>query len=256
MCKIYNNKAMDIYVIGDTQIKPGVKNPLVPVAWDIIESRPDKVVHLGDHHDMPSLSAYDRDKVSFHTRRYIQDINAGNQAFYEFWSIIQFGREIDPSWECEFILCLGNHENRINKAMENGPSEFQGLLELYQPDYTGWDRVSPFLKPVHINGVSFVHYLANEFSSRAISTASAGLNKKHNSFVCGHKQVLDYAEKQTLDGRRIMGLQIGACYFHDEEYKGHQNNNHFRGSAMLRNVKNGEWEMEIKNLLTLDKRYG
>jgi len=246
---------MDVYVIGDTQMKKGVRNSLVCVAWDIIETRPDQVVHLGDHFDMPSLSAYDKDKVSFHSRRYIEDINEGNQALYEFWSIISFGRDMYPEWKCKFIMLKGNHEDRIRKAIEYGPSEFQGLLELHQPDYIFWNEVYDFLKPYHLNGVCFVHYLANEFSSKAISTARIGLSRKHSSFVCGHKQVLDYAEEQTINGRRIMGLIMGACYFHDEEYKGHQNNNHFRGVVLLRNVLDGEWEMEVRNLKTLDRKY-
>jgi len=246
---------MNVYVIGDTQMKRGVKNALEPVAWDIVESQPDYVIHMGDHFDMPSLSAYDKDKVSFHSRRYIDDINVGNQALYEFWSIISFGEEVYPDWECKFIMLKGNHEHRIHKAIEYGPSEFQGLLELHQPDYIYWDGVYDFLRPFTLNGVCFVHYLSNEFSSKAIGTAKLGLSRKHNSFVCGHKQVLDYAEEQTIGGKRIMGLIIGACYFHAEEYKGHQNNGHFRGTALLRNVYDGQWEMEIRNLNTLDRKY-
>lgn len=244
-----------VYTIGDTQVKPFVRNALVAVAFDIVETKPDYVVHLGDHFDMPSLSAYDKGKVSFHSRRYIDDINAGNQGLYEFWSIISMGRDLDPSWKCKFIMLRGNHENRINKALENGPSEFQGLLDMCQPDYTGWDIVMPFLKPYHLNGVSFIHYLPNEFTGRAISTASAGLKKKHASFVCGHKQTLDYAEEQSIGGKRIMGLIMGACYYHDEEYKGFTGNGHFRGVAILRNMFEGEWEMEVRNLSSLDRKY-
>ena len=245
----------DVYVIGDTQVRPDVRNPLVPVAFDIVNTKPDYVIHLGDHFDMPSLSSYDKGKSSFLSRRYIKDIDAANQAFYEFWSIISMGRKEDPKWKCKFVYLKGNHCDRIRKAIEYAPTEFQGLLELKQPDYTGWDVVKDFLDPFKLGDVSFVHYLANEFSSRAIGTASAGLNKKHSSFVVGHKQVLDYAEKQTLNGRRIMGLIMGACYFHHEGYKGPQNNKHFRGTAFLRNLHKGEWEMEIRNLKTLDKKY-
>ena len=245
----------NIYVIGDTQVKPGVKNPLICVAWDIIETKPDYVVHLGDHFDFPSLSAYDKGKISFHSHRYLQDVEAGNKAFEEFWSIIELGRMEDKKWDCQFVFCEGNHEYRRTKALDTGPTEFQGLLDLSQPDYTHWDKVLPFLKPFELNGVLFVHYISNEFTSRPISTARAALSRRHKSFVSGHKQVLDYAEETTIDGRRIMGLIMGACYFHDEEYKGFQSNHHFRGTTYLRNVKNGEWEMEVRNLRTLEKKY-
>ncbi len=251
------SSSKNIYCIGDTQIKKGVKNPLVPVAWDIINTLPlpDIVVHLGDHYDFPSLSAYDQGKISFHSARYIEDVNAGDLSFQEFWSIIQIGRIENPSWKCKFIYISGNHDFRRNKALDSGPSQFAGLLDLHKPDFTHWDKVMPFLKPYVVNGVAFVHYLANEFSGRAISTASAGIKARGMSFVAGHKQCLDYAEHESLSGKRIMGLIMGSCYFHQESYKGPQSNKHFRGVAYLRNVKNGEWEMEIRNLKTLDKKY-
>lgn len=248
-------RPVNIYVIGDTQQKPGVKNPLVPVAFDIINTLPDYVVHIGDHFDFPSLGAYDKGKHSFNGNCYVKDIHAGNQAFYEFWSIIAMGRKDNPDWKCKFNFTNGNHEFRRDKALDTAPIEFIQLLKDYRPDFTGWDVVAPFLKPIIINGVHFVHYIANEFSGRAVSTANAALNKKHQSFVCGHKQALEYAEATTLSGKRIMGLIIGACYFHNEGYKGPQGNSHFRGTAYLRNVLDGQWEMEIRNLKTLERKY-
>lgn len=247
--------AIDVYVIPDTQQKKGVKNPLIAVAHDIINTLPKYVIHLGDHFDFPSLSAYDKGKVSFHSRRYMDDVDAGNLAFEEFWSIIEIGKLDNPQWKCKFIFLNGNHEYRREKAKDEGPSEMQGLLDLYRPDFTHWDKVLPFLKPFILNGIAFVHYVANEFSGRAVSTASAAIKKRGMSVIMGHKQVLDYAEMEGLNGKRIMGLQIGACYYHNENYKGPQSNGHFRGTAYLRNCKNGEFEMEIRNLKTLDKKY-
>lgn len=246
---------MDIYVIGDTQSKAGVKNPLVPVAWDIVHTRPDHVIHIGDHFDFPSLSAYDQDKHSFSGNCYVRDVLAGNDTLYEFWSIIALGQSENPDWECEFTFIEGNHENRRHKAKDTGPIAYLGLLDEFAPDYTGWDSVMPFLVPIEIGGVCFVHYAANEFTGRAISTAKGILANKHRSVVVGHKQTLDYAECPTLGGKRIMALIIGACYFHDEGYKGPQNNNHFRGTAVLHNVKDGEFELEVRNLLTLEEKY-
>lgn len=246
---------MDIYVIADTQVKGGVKNPLVPVAWDIVNTRPDHVVHLGDHHDFPSLSCYDKDKHSFISECYVNDVIAGNEAFDEFWFIIAHGRAMYPEWKCEFTFIEGNHENRRHKAKDTGPKAYLRLLDEFAPDYTSWDYVMPFLVPREIGGVNFVHYAANEFTGKALNSAKAILNNKHKSVVVGHKQTLDYAECPTLGGKRIMALIIGACYFHDEGYKGPQNNNHFRGVAFLRNVEDGEFELEVRCLKTLDERY-
>jgi len=247
--------ATDAYVIGDTQVKPGVRNPLVAVAYDIIETRPTWIIHIGDHHDLPSLSPYDQGKHSFYDMDYVADIEAGNIAFEEFWGIIEIGKLQHPEWQPKFIFCEGNHENRRHKALDTAPKIYRRILEDHKPNYEGWDKVVPFLKPFELNGVNFVHYIANEFTGKPISTARTALSRKHKSFVCGHKQTLDYAEEPTLNGKRIMGLIIGACYYHQEKYKGPQGNNHFRGVAYLRNIYRGEWEMEIRHLLTLAEKY-
>ena len=69
-------------IIPDTQAKPGV--PMDHLGWIgeyIVERKPDVIVHLGDHADMPSLSSYDVGKRVFEGRRYVADIEAANAAF-------------------------------------------------------------------------------------------------------------------------------------------------------------------------------
>jgi hypothetical protein len=47
-------------VLPDTQVKPGVDT--VHLEWAaraIVEYKPDVIVHLGDHWDLPSLSMHD-----------------------------------------------------------------------------------------------------------------------------------------------------------------------------------------------------
>jgi hypothetical protein len=64
-------------IIPDTQAKLGV--PTDHLRWIgeyIVERKPDVVIHLGDHADMPSLSSYDVGKRDFEGRRYADDIEA------------------------------------------------------------------------------------------------------------------------------------------------------------------------------------
>ena len=71
--------------IPDTQAKPGV--PTKHLEWIgryLLEKRPDKIIHAGDHADMPSLSSYDRGKKCFEGQRYNKDIEAANEA----WAIL------------------------------------------------------------------------------------------------------------------------------------------------------------------------
>jgi hypothetical protein len=70
----------EIMCIFDTQVKEGIDTTyLSDIGKYIVEKRPDIVVHIGDHWDMPSLSSYDVGKKVFEGRRYRKDIDAGNQ---------------------------------------------------------------------------------------------------------------------------------------------------------------------------------
>jgi hypothetical protein len=41
------------------------------------EKKPDRIIHIGDHWDMPSLSSFDVGKKAFEGRTYASDIQAG-----------------------------------------------------------------------------------------------------------------------------------------------------------------------------------
>ena len=71
---------MRILCIPDTQVKEDIDTSnLRWISNYIVAKKPDMVIHLGDHWDMPSLSSYDYGKKSFEGRRYIKDIDAGNK---------------------------------------------------------------------------------------------------------------------------------------------------------------------------------
>src|SRR5688572_4052204 len=73
-------------VIPDVQAKPGT--PTDHLDWIgryIVEQFAGRdnvrIIHLGDHWDMPSLSSYDKGRKAMEGRRYVADIQAGNEAF-------------------------------------------------------------------------------------------------------------------------------------------------------------------------------
>jgi len=189
----------DIYVIPDTQTRPGVKNPLIAVAHHICQLRPSTILHLGDHWDFPSLSAYDKGKKSHRSKTYLDDVRAGNRCMEEFWAII---KKKWKRWKkSKWIILKGNHENRRHRALEYGPDELVTLMLEFPMNYDNWDRVIPFLEWIEVKGVTFCHYFVQDNSSGAISTAQALLNKRHGSVVAGHKQGFDYKEALTTKKR-------------------------------------------------------
>ena len=226
-----------ILVIADTQAKS--EESLEYLLWIghyIAEKQPDIIVHIGDHYDLPSLSSYDKCKASAEGRRLAKDIEAGNIGFEYLNMAMQKHKDYNP----RKIFCLGNHEHRLDRYIDDNP-ELIGTLgtDLLPFEKYGWE-VHPFLKPVEVNGIFFVHYLANPMNGRPYSgTASSILKTVGRSFVVGHKQVLDVAIRPTIDGKQQLGIVNGACYDHMEGYKGWQGNNHFRGLTVLHEAQDG-----------------
>jgi len=222
-----------IYIIGDTQSKKDVKNPLIPVAYHICELKPKTVIHLGDHWDFPSLSYYDKGKKSHRVHTYKADVDAGNLAMAEFWMIIE---QLWPTYrkDCTFHILEGNHEDRRNRAMEFCDDKDLPYYTDHQPDYTNWSHVHEFLKIVTIEGIRFSHFFQNLNSAHPIGTARQLCLKKHRSCIAGHKQGFDYEEMMDDEGM-IQCMIVGSTYFHDEAYK-KQSNHHWRGTVILYNT--------------------
>lgn len=239
-------------VIPDTQVKPGV--PMEHLAWAgryIADKRPDVIVHLGDHWDMPSCSSWDKGKRAFEGRRYKADIEAGNEGMRLLVEPFRRKRSYNP----EMHFLLGNHEQRIERALDVEPW-LEGLIGYENFDLDGWE-VHDFLKPVELDGTLFCHYFASPLSGRPIGgTAHNLLRKVGKSCVMGHRQVLDVAVQELPDGTQRRALIAGSFYQHFEKYKSHQGNGHFRGLVVLNEMANGMWDQMEVSLDYLRRKYG
>jgi len=253
-----------ICVIGDTQVKPGQNlDHLEHVGRYIADKRPDIIVQIGDWWDMPSLSSYDKGKASFEGRRVKEDIEVGHEGMRRMMEPIKklqqsqryFKKKV---YSPRMVMTLGNHDERLDRAANDNPElvGFIGTKELNIEQY-GWE-VYEFLKPVNIEGINFVHYLANPMSGRPYSGSASGMLKTVGaSFVMGHKQVLDIAIRTTLEGKNQIGIINGRTYPHREEYKGWQGGNDtFAGITMLYEVKDGFALPSFISLDFLKERYG
>lgn len=234
-------------IIADTQCKPNTDlTYLSAIGEFIVDKRPDVIIHIGDHFDFESLSTYDKGKKSMEGRRLVLDIEAGMEGMRRLTGPLKRLQEHQRANKkkvynpvMEFVP--GNHEERFNRMANDNPEldGFVGTATLNLEQF-GW-TVGQFLKPVEVDGIYYVHYLANPLTGKPRTGNAASLLKQvGSSFVVGHKQILDIAiADNQLDGRHRIGIVNGACYPHDEEYKGHQGNNHFRGIMMLDEVENG-----------------
>lgn len=250
-------------VIPDTQVKPGV--PTDHLAWIgryILDRQPDVVVHLGDHWDMPSLSHYDRGKLQMEGRRYKEDVQAGNTALRLLTTpTVEANRKRakrgSELYEPEWHLLRGNHEHRIVRAVEENPQleGFMGYADLRSP---GWE-VHDFLKPVFIDGVGYSHFWANPLTGRPLGgMIETRLKNVGHSFTMGHVQVLQTGVRfvHGPNGPAMQrGLVAGACYLHDEDYKGWQGNAHWRGVIVKHEVRDGAYDLMEVSLDFLCRKY-
>jgi Calcineurin-like phosphoesterase len=228
------------FVIPDCQVKKGV--PTDHMAWigkAIQNYKPDVVIHLGDHWDFPSLSRYDAPgSMAMEGSRVDDDIQAGNDALEVLTK--SMGR-----YKCRKIILRGNHEQRLERAINNDP-RLAGTIgyHLLNDKRLGWEVVDYFCGApgqITLDGVVYAHYFAAVNTGRAIGgTANNKLNHVGESFVQGHVQGLDPGSKQYATGRIKQGFVAGSCYLHDEDYKG-MANNHWRGVLVLNEVRNGEF---------------
>lgn len=226
-----------IFVIGDTQAKQGVDLEYMKwIGYYIARKKPDIIVHIGDNWDLAALSSYDKGQLSAEGKRLHLDIKAGTDGM----DLIDAEIAKVQGYHPRKVITFGNHEHRADRFVQENP-ELEGLIgtEVLAETIPTWE-VHPFLKPVRIHGINFIHFVPNPMSGKPYGgTVQNILKNTGASFVMGHKQILDIALRPTLDGTHQIGVIVGACYQHDEGYKGHTGNNHFRGCVMLTEVQDG-----------------
>ena len=248
-------------VLPDVQAKPGHDfTYLNKIGRYIVEKKPEKIICLGDFADMPSLSTYDIGKKSFEGRRYTADIKAAKDAMSALMDpIFSFNTKAKKNKEKQYapdlILTLGNHEHRINRAVDGDPKP-DGVLAIEDLGYKefGW-KVVPFLDVVVVDGIAYSHYFTSGLLGRPVTTAAACLAKKHQSCIQGHQQGLQIHTGFKADGKQLTSIIAGSCYEHNEDYMSFQGNNHWRGFLVLHDVQDGEFDTMPVSLKYINRKY-
>lgn len=248
-------------VIPDVQAKPGHDfTYLNKIGHYLVEKKPDVIIQIGDFADMSSLSTYDQGKRSFEGKRYKNDIEAAKEAMDALlepvWTFnTNAKKNKEKQYKPRMVLTLGNHENRINRAVNDDP-KLDGVLSITDLAYSeyGWD-VIPFLDVVVIDGVAYSHYFTTGLMGRPVTTAQACLTKKHMSCIQGHQQGLQIATGYKADGSKITSVIAGSCYEHDEDYMSFQGNKHWRGFLVAHDVKDGDFDLMTVSLDYIHKKY-
>ncbi len=253
---------MKILVIPDCQVKEGV--PLEHLTWAgkaIVDYKPDVVVNLGDFADMPSLSSHDiKGSKYFEGLRYKKDIEAAKEAMKLLLAPLREAQKAQKDskhkvYKPRMVLTLGNHENRIDRAVNNNPT-LEGLISTKDLEYEKDWEVYPFLRPVFIGGVGFNHFWPVGAMGRPAGTASAIINKLHMSCVAGHQQGKQVAYGKRADGKPICAIIAGSYYLHDESYMDQLSNRHWRGLLVMNEVNDGHFDELFLSIEYLQRKYG
>lgn len=266
-------------VIPDTQVRREVFGEPVPtehLGWigqyvvDKYVMRPKvTIIQIGDHWDMGSLSSYDKGKRQMEGKRYLDDVEVGNDGFDKLcWSMEHYNQTHRVKWTPDLHFFLGNHEDRIERAtLDNaqldGTLGFHHLnagmtpneeMQEYQVEHHGW-KVHPFLEPVMLDGVAYSHYFNNPANGRPVAgMIETRIKTIGCTFTQGHQQGLRCGILETFAGRK-RGMVAGSCYLHNEEYRGPQGTNEWRGIVVCYNVGGGDYDLKEVSLASLCRRY-
>lgn len=251
-------------VIPDTQMKPGISTEYLRwIGEYIVAKRPDVIIHLGDHADMPSLSSYDKGKRSAEGRRVQMDIDAAKDGMVALLTPLRelqlrqrlLGEEV---YRPRMVLTLGNHEERIMRHVNANPELF-GFLSYDNLEYEsfGWE-VYDFLDPVIVDGVTYIHFMPNPMTGKPYpGLVGNTLKNVGESFTQGHKQTLEVNTRfLPFSGKQQWAIIAGACYLHDEDYKGVVGNKHWRGVILKHGVADGSYDPCFVSLKYLEQRFG
>ena len=93
----------------------------------IVEHQPEVIICAGDFWDMPSLSSYDKGKKGFEARRYKHDIEAGLEGMNCLLGPMKKynskrRKNNKKQYKPKMIFTLGNHEERIQRALSSARS--------------------------------------------------------------------------------------------------------------------------------------
>lgn len=243
-------------VIPDSHANPLHNNKRFELVGKLIlDLKPDVVVNIGDGADMESLCSYDVGKKSYEGRRYIKDIGASHDANDKLWHYVRKAKKKMP----RKVYCIGNHEERINRAVESD-AKLEGVLSIedLQLEHFGWE-VYPFLDIAMVDGVAYSHYFTSGVMGRAIGglhPAYSLLTKRHQSCTAGHLHTRDFAQLTRADGTHLLGMMCGCLVDYHMDYAGPANDLWWSGVVIKYDVEDGMYDHEWVSLERLKRLYG
>jgi hypothetical protein len=256
----------DMVVIPDAQNAPGhPTDHLVALSNYLMYHKPSWVHDLGDWNDNKAAGRYESDAAKgLHERDVMADLKWAKDCNDILWSKVdKHNRKANRQrrYEPRKTRTLGNHEQRLNRLIEKEPW-LKGLIfnENNFNEKKHGIECFKFLEIISISGVWFSHYFPQSADGnvkqmyRGQSNARLQVQRLANSSIAGHNQGMS-THLQTTPAKRMRGVIAGSFYQHDEDYMGEDGNNYWRGILHLRNMKNGDFDMQDISIESLMRDY-
>lgn len=217
----------------------------------IADINPSAVISLGDWYSLDSLCAH-RTTAERSQDRTIEEINAGELALKALEAEL-------GTWAGVKHITLGNHDDRLRQLSNDAPW-LEGLLDVGAAHLAAGWKVHDFLEPLRIDGVRYQHFMPPRGSGKAIGGKFHALRLLERvmfaeSVVVGHSHLWKHWTEAHL-GRRIHAVVAGCYLEHVEEYAGEDNHTWWRGITVLRNVQDGDFDVETWSIDRIRDRYG
>lgn len=249
-------------IIPDAQIKPGGSTEHIDwAAQAIVEYRPSVIIVIGDWWDFQSLNSHSAPgSVELENSRYLDDVNAGNEAFRRLVAPMErerarLAKNRAKRWNPRKVFIMGNHEHRADRVAANEP-KWAGVIGSHNCETLDFERF-PFLSIAEIDGIKYCHYFPHPMSGKPIGgTIVSRLNNIGSSFVQGHQQGMLYASKAYPDHCKH-GLVCGRFYNDHEHYRSDDvQRSEWSGIVVLNEVNNGSYDLMPLSMNYLRRKYG
>ncbi|MCP4113817.1 MAG: hypothetical protein GY737_00150 [Desulfobacteraceae bacterium] len=249
--------APTILVIGDSHDNPETPGDRYDwAAAAIIDTKPEVVVDMGDFATCGSLSKFEkRGSRVMEGQRFSLDAAHARDSRKRLTRLIGKSKTYNP----RLIALQGNHEYRIERAIEEDPTALEGFLsaECLGAEDSGWE-VYPYLKPVEVEGVWFCHHAVNKMGKAPGGKyqANMGLDFAMSSFVCGHNHELQ-RQRKVYQGRVAISMTAGCYFTHREHWATEQQQEQWEaGLLWLHGVKDGDFGHEWVPIGEVERLYG
>lgn len=196
----------------------------------------------------------------FHGRNYQADVDAHLEFEDRVWGPVKALKKAMP----RRVGFVGNHDYRIEKAVQKQP-ELAGAIGLKDLElnrfydevigYDGWGTPGQ----LDIEGIRFAHYVPAGLTGKALSSIHQGyqlLAKTHRSVVVGHQHLLSYDRQSVGNDKFIHGLCL-PCFTEERfGWAGVVADMWSRGVCILRNVEDGDYDLEVVSLARMKAELG